>query len=200
MPLLMVRGNRLLTQPNSFFTAGAYTYQIPPWANFIDVILLGAGGGGQGMGSLSTWGKGGAAGSWVVVTLRRGVHIPLTTTTITGSIGAGGARGAGTFLPVVGGNGSAGGNTTATATGMTALTALGGAGGSGGAIDPFTAAGKSPGDQTLNGRLYQGGAGSSGAANPPGAGGGGALISLQNGNAGAPGAAWFFAYQSPPVI
>ena len=89
MPLIMVRG-KPLTLPSlaqTFAVAGAYTYNIPTWANFIDVILLGAGGGGAGGNASNGDGVGGKAGVFATITLRRGVDIPSSLTQITGVIG-----------------------------------------------------------------------------------------------------------------
>ncbi|AFI24940.1 hypothetical protein [Mycobacterium phage SWU1] len=177
----------------TFATVGAYTYNIPDGAKFIDVILLGGGGGGKGMALFDGWGRGGDAGSWAIVTLERGVHIPLSTKTITGLVGAGGAFGDGSAT--AGKGGGPGGNTTAIATGWAGLTAAGGAGGT--VVDPLSVAGKSPGDRTYNGQLYVGGAqqnSGSGNGNAPGGGGAGAQTSTQDGGSGARGQAWFFAY------
>ena len=49
-------------------SAGSYTYDIPYWCTYIDVFLLGAGGGG----AYGFPGNGGQAGSWNAVTLYRG--------------------------------------------------------------------------------------------------------------------------------
>ncbi|ATW60161.1 hypothetical protein SEA_PH8S_33 [Mycobacterium phage Ph8s] len=174
-------------------TVGAFSYDIPAEAKFIDVILLGAGGGGKGMALADGWGRGGDAGSWAVVTLERGVHIPLSTTRITGSVGAGGAAGEGSVFS--GKAGGRGGNTTASATGWAGLTAAGGPGGA--VVDILSVAGKSPGDRTFNYQFYPGGAqqnAASGNGNAPGGGGAGAQTSTKSGGAGARGQAWFYAY------
>ncbi|QFG04507.1 hypothetical protein SEA_JEEVES_32 [Mycobacterium phage Jeeves] len=181
----------------TFTATGAYTYNIPAGATFIDVVLLSGGGGGQGQGSFSTWGKGGDPGTWLTYTLVRGVDIPMGTLTITGSVGVGGTAGAGS-VGISGGAGGPGGATTAVATGWSGThSAAGGSGGSGGTLILSETYGKSPGDTTLNGRLYQGGAqqtGASTAGNPPGGGGGAARITFQAGAAGARGQVWFYAY------
>ncbi|ABE67353.1 hypothetical protein PBI_CHE12_34 [Mycobacterium phage Che12] len=177
------------------FTDGAYTFNIPAGCKFIDVILLGAGGGGQGFASAGIWGQGGFAGNWVTVTLERGVHIPMSTLQITGVIGVGGDGGAGSFVSQ--NPGKAGTATTALATGMSSLSAAGGAGGNnGGSLDYL---GKSPGNRTYNDQLYQGGAESGdGAGNPAGGGGAAGRASWpssgSNGGKGARGQAWFYAY------
>lgn len=160
------------------FTApGTYEYQIPEWAEAVDVVLLGGGGGGDN-GGLSL-GDGGLPGAWHSVTLERGVGIPWTTTTITGVIGAGGFEASGSA-------------TTATATGMTAISAAGGAGAASG---DFTGQGVT--ELMFNGERYQGGAdqtipGRQG--NPSGGGGAGGWF-FGNGGPGARGQAWFRAYR-----
>ncbi|ALF00899.1 minor tail protein [Mycobacterium phage Serenity] len=199
MPLLVVRALKSVPsfEPvlTPITTVGAYTYVIPSDARFIDVILLGAGGGGQGFSSAGIWGQGGFAGNWVTVTLERGIHIPMSTTQITGVIGTGGDGGAGAFIAQ--NPGKAGTATTAIATGMASLSAAGGAGGnSGGSLD-FT--GKSPGSRTYNNQLYEGGAAASvGAGNPAGGGGAAGQMSYpapqSTGGKGARGQAWFYAY------
>ncbi|AYR01194.1 minor tail protein [Mycobacterium phage Oscar] len=141
----------------NYLTAGAFTYTIPWWAYWIDVLVLGGGQGGIN-GSFGN-GSGGAAGKWSVATLRRGVDIPWTVTTITGTVGPGGGSN--------GGNGTA---TTATYTGGPVLTGAGGSGGT----DIFNVVGRSPGNQVIAGETYVGGAESpnlGAAGNAPGGGG-----------------------------
>lgn len=175
-------------QLTSFLTAGAYSYAIPSWANFIDVILLGAGGAGNAGGAGFVTGGGGAAGTWVAVTLvRTGAGFP-TAAAITGVVGTGGPGGTST---------TPGTATTATAAGMTALSAAGGATGAG---QGKQQAGYAPGNEVFNGQTYPGGTagtGNGGAASgngAGGAGGSGGLFSGSPGGKGAPGAAWFYAY------
>jgi hypothetical protein len=77
----------------SYTTPGVTTYDISPWAQFVDLIALGGGGGGQGEMGV-TEGHGGTGGEWETQTLQRGVDFPTTgTTTLTITIGAGGAGG-----------------------------------------------------------------------------------------------------------
>ncbi|ACE79935.1 hypothetical protein Pukovnik_8 [Mycobacterium phage Pukovnik] len=183
-----------------FTATGNYTFPIPAGCVFIDVILLGGGGGGQGMGNATAWGKGGEAGDWQIVTLRRGVDIPWTATTITGSVGVGGKAGDGGLYLGNNGPGGPGGNTTAVITGLGTLTALGGAGGHERNLDT---AGRSPGTQNVNGIDYVGGAEVNGiagsqAGSPPGGGGQASRTSTGffgiAGGAGARGQAWYRAY------
>lgn len=179
---------------------GTYTFKIPVACRYIDVVLVGSGGGGAGSGWFYTLGGvPGGAGSWATITLERGVDIPWTAITITLTIAAGGSSGVGGGP--TGGAGTAGGNTVLSYTnlaGATAtVTANGGVGGPiTGGISVQT--GQGPGNQTYNGQTYPGGAnqttagGTGNAAGGAGAGGknfGGA------GGAGAPGGAWCRAYQ-----
>jgi len=172
-------------QTESFTAAGAYVYDIPIWATHVDLVLLGAGEAGGG-GSFFGNGAGGRAGSFATVTLQRGpgLDIPLSTTEITGSVGAGG--------------GGWGGNTTATATGASPLTAAGGAGG----VSPTDPVGQSPGTLSFNSQSYVGGVAQSNNGfngNAPGGGGGGGGFNGPGGG-GSNGAAWFFAYTVPNIM
>lgn len=163
------------------FGQGYFDFGVPWWATYIDVVLVGGGGGGDDGVTLSA-GDGGGAGQWATVTLTRGVDIPWESTTISGYVGAGGAHNEG--------NGEA---TTASAVGMTALTAFGGTGGA-----SENSHGQSPGSQTLNSKLYQGGAETDShgdAGNSPGGGGAGGAALNGDAGAGAPGRAWFRAYR-----
>jgi hypothetical protein len=72
-------------------TAGTYAYSIPFWCTRIDLVLLGAGGGGS-YAPLSN-GVGGGAGGWKTATLARGTDIPWATTTINVTVGQGGPGG-----------------------------------------------------------------------------------------------------------
>ena len=179
----------------TYSTAGSQTFTIPRNADYLDIILLGAGGGGGGhtFGS-ANGGTGGGAGSWATVTLQRGVQIPWSATTLTVLIGAAGTGSSGA-------NGSAGGSTSLILSGTTLLTANGGTAGTvNGAFNPT--AGGSPGNTTYNGTTYTGGTGGAtqgGAATAPGAGGGGGnsgvFVGNNAGGAGSPGRAWVVARQ-----
>lgn len=165
----------------AFTGSGLYSYEIPWWATSVDVVLVGAGGGGDNGVTLAV-GDGGGSGSWATRTLDRGDNIPWESTIISGAVGAGGAPNEG--------NGAA---TTATAAGMSTLTAIGGIGGAATDSD-----GESPGERTFNSALYAGGEaqeslGENGNA-PGGGGAGGALLGGTSG-AGADGAAYFRAYR-----
>jgi hypothetical protein len=74
-----------------FSFPGDFSYDIPPEATHLDVVMLGGGGGG-GAGSVVT-GTGGSAAAWATVTLERGVALPMTVTKINGTVGDGGAGG-----------------------------------------------------------------------------------------------------------
>ncbi|ALF00559.1 minor tail protein [Mycobacterium phage Bricole] len=179
----------------TFSTAGAYTFTIPVWCRYIDVILLGAGGGGRGMMLIGTWGEGGWGGNWSVTTLERGVHIPWTARTITGAVGAGGSGSSAGLSPA---RGATGGSTTASTDGWSG-TATGGIGGQN-AVSPNGRA-VNPRTQTVSGQTYTGGdevtpgalSGTTGAA--PGGGGSAAITTGVRGGAGARGQAWFYCYQ-----
>ncbi|OBC11468.1 hypothetical protein A5784_35210 [Mycobacterium sp. 852013-50091_SCH5140682] len=176
--------------------AGTYTYVIPVWCRYIDVVLLGPGGGGASSGTFYTLkGYPGEAGVYATFTLERGVHIPWTATAITIVVGAGGARGSGGFT---GTPGSAGPPSTAAAAGWAGLSAASGAGGIANATGTSDNVGRSPGNLNYNGQLYTGGATQStngAAGNPPGGGGAGGSNFGGAGGVGAPGGAWCRAYQ-----
>lgn len=162
----------------------AYTYNIPAHAIFIDIICLGGGRGGKDGGGGFSEGRGGQGGQWGTQTLRRGVHVDWSVSTITGSAGAAGTR-----------SGNNGGNSTATVSGYGTVT------GSGGSSDASGQNGDGGGSQTVSGVTYtrgNGGTGNGGAGAAPGgggAGGNGGLFSGSNGGNGAAGRVWFRAYQ-----
>jgi hypothetical protein len=174
--------NKPATQ--DYTTAGTYSYQIPYWCTAIDLILLGAGGGGT-YGGINN-GVGGGAGSWKTATLERGSDIPWATTTISITVGQGGAPGAFT-----GASAMAGGDTTATwdsSSGTTTETASGGGAGassSGQIGDGPNPSSQSIGDATLAAGIAQQVAGAIG--NAPGGGGAGSDV-VSQGGAGADGA------------
>ncbi|AEK07282.1 hypothetical protein PBI_MYXUS_8 [Mycobacterium phage Myxus] len=172
--------------PQQFSTAGAFSYTIPTNCLFLDIIVLGSGACGKGMGFIDVWGNGGGAGQWNGVTLRRGVDLPWTTTSITGTVGAGRAsNGQGASL--------AGNPTTATIAGVGTLTGAGGAA----AGNSGTTAGQGSGNFTFNGIVYAGSANQTsigGNGNPPGGGGASHTITFGSGGAGANGTVWIRAY------
>lgn len=179
----------------SFTAVGQAVYVIPVWCRFVDVVLLGAGGGGASSGiAYLLGGFPGEAGKYATVTLERGVDIPWATTQIVITISSGGSRGSGGFT---GNPGGKGGNTLASAAGWAGLTGVGGDGGVTSATGTPDNAGISPGDLTYNGRAYKGGgsAGTGKPGDPPGGGGGGGGSFGQAAGVGASGAAWCRAYQ-----
>ncbi|QOP65358.1 hypothetical protein SEA_DIABLA_32 [Gordonia phage Diabla] len=179
----------------TFTTVGSFTYTIPPWCKYIDIIALGGGKGGQtGSGALNQPGSGGLAGQWAVTTLQRGANIPWSEAQLTGTVGAGGAGGANSDN-AAGGNGTA---STVTAS-VGTLTAAGGTGTNSGSTRRD---GLGPGNYIYLGTEYVGGAlaGDSGqAGNAPGGGGaggnGGIFGNRTRGGAGARGQVWMRAYQ-----
>ncbi|AHJ86573.1 minor tail protein [Mycobacterium phage Jolie2] len=157
-------------------TPGAWSYTIPRWAEYIDVVMVGAGSRGTG-GSFFGNGAGGNAGQWLGITLDRSQpsELPITTMTLSGFVGAGGST-----------NGGAGGATVLSAVGS--FGARSAAGGQGQA-SAFDVVGKSPGNFVWNGETYIGGAAAPTLAqlgNTPGGGsaGGGFNGASKNGGAG----------------
>lgn len=151
----------------------AQVYDIPTWANYLDVVLIGGGGGGRGgNGGNTVAGQGGFAGSWATERLVRGVDFPANATQIIIDIGVGGSAG---------GREQAGGAGTPSVrraiTGGKAPMAA--AGGQGGQVENNSLSqGGSPGDITFNGKNYVGGIGGAGGRNgqdggAPGGGAGG---------------------------
>jgi hypothetical protein len=163
------------------FTGGPFSYQMPPFCDTVDWILLGGGGGSNATGAgVITTKRGGGAGQWLAGTLHRGTDIPWSTTTLTGMVGAGGPAA------------TDGQPTTLTWSGGPTYSAPGGT-----ANSAPDAGGQSPGTYTYNGQDYPGGARQPGMLGAPGnpPGGGGAVgIGLVTGGAGAAGAVWFYAY------
>jgi hypothetical protein len=175
-----------------FTEPGTVDYPIPYWCDTIDLILLGAGGGG--LYSDFNVRSGGGAGSWRVVTVQRGSDIPWATTTITVTVGQGG----------VGGSGSApdaapGGDTSAswdTSSGMTTTETA--SGGAAAAAPDSTGAASNPSSESVgNAKLDAGAPQPDGGAdgNAPGGGGAGGG-GLKQGGDGANGAALVVARQT----
>jgi hypothetical protein len=174
--------------PPPYTQAGMYTYEIPYWCSAIDVLLLGAGGGGSSGGFAV---HGGLGGSWTPVTFWRGfgtkppgaLSISAATPSISITVGAGGSGGA---TP------GSGGDTVATVTGLQDQTASGGAGG---ANSDAIGKGPDPHTQTSNNQPVTGGDDQTtgdGPGNSPGGAGAGGFF----GGAGADGAAWVVARQT----
>lgn len=185
-------GGFLFAGPTSigYTVAASNTYTVPDWLKYgdqIDVAALGAGGGGADAGFF--WGGGGGAGVWSTRTLVYGVDFPMGTPSLTVVVGAGGSGGA--FA------GNSGGESSVAAGSTVLVTAGGGYGGA--ESNPGDVPGHSPGDITLSGITYTGGAtqpSGSAAGNAPGGGGAGATITFGGGGVGAPGAVFLAAYQA----
>jgi hypothetical protein len=205
--------------------AGTYVYTIPSWmaaGYYIDIVCLGAGGGG-GMYTDSEpapgyyqYGYGGRAGSYANITLVYGVDIPVTTNTISVTVGAGGAGGSGAV-----GTPAAGGASSVTITGYGGGPISGAGGGAGGytgnqyngapggyAAWSQTYTGQATPGETFNTAVYPAGVGSNvlstaGVQTPTlGSGGYGGWYSyypgywqyIYYGGPGAAGAVWITAY------
>lgn len=179
----------------SYTAAGSGSYTIPSWANFVDVIVLGGGqGGGRGYG-VGNPGVGGAAGVWAAATLTRGTSISWATTTLSYTVGSGGAGGTVQTLNL---NYGANGGSSSAST----VTAAGGSGGQAGLAKVYY--GDGPGNYTFNSVTYTGGADNTLEINPfgyegyaPGGGGQGGAGGFPGtvGGNGAAGAVYFRAYQ-----
>ncbi len=180
-----------IRQSDTYFTAGSVSYTPPSWADSLDVVVVGAGGGG--MGGYSTQaGQGGGYGG-----AQYGSITPSQAGSgaWTGAVGAGGAPGA----P----NAGAGGTGAASTLTFPSGTQLSGAGGYGGDAPNSAQAGGGGQSVVVNNNLYTFGAvqnNPQGAAgNSPGGGGsgGGAAINWGGtdypGGAGAPGGIWITA-------
>ena len=171
--------------------AGTYSYSIPYWCDTIDLVLLGAGGGGTY--AEFAPGAGGGGGVWKALTVQRGSDIPWATTTINITVGQGGAGGS-LATPT----GGTGGDTTAswdTSPGTTTETASGGGGGansSGPTGESPSPSSQSAGEAMLSAGPEQPTTG--GGGNAPGGGGAGS-DGFQAGGAGADGAAVVVARQ-----
>ncbi|AER47579.1 hypothetical protein DS6A_25 [Mycobacterium phage DS6A] len=180
---------------NEYSTPGdEIEWAIPFGATKIDVVLLGAGGGGD-PGDLFV-GGGGLCGAWLGITLERGVDFPGATQAVSGVIGVGGA------------SGEDGADTTLTVPGITNPAAVGGLlkadGGLHGANkgtllgtpDQPISWGQAVAPFEFNGRTYEGGQiqtmwGGDGFG--PGGGGSGGF-SYSPGGAGAGGKIWLTGY------
>lgn len=168
-------------------SSGSYTFTVPSWANFLDIIALGAGGGGGDTDGSST-GSGGGAGNWDIVTIARASGWP--TGNVTVNVGGGGhAASYGSAA-----SGSPGGASSASGTGMSTVS---GAGGSGGAYAGGSQNGGSPIDQTYLGTTYISGAGDTTGTGAIAPGGGGIGNNTYSASAtfGADGKVWIVARQ-----
>ncbi|AAN02090.1 minor tail protein [Mycobacterium phage Barnyard] len=185
-------------------TPGVFVYNVPDWANIVDDIMVGTGGGGKGgNGGDTRPGYGGGAGQWRGESLVRGVDFPdVPNAQIIFDVGTGGQGGAKEQ------NGSTGTVTRrrAISGGKAELLAPAGAGATqyGSGTDPMST-GRSPGDFVWNGKNYAGGIGGTGGrpganGGTPGAGGGGGYGGIYTvayaGGDGANAGLWIIARQS----
>jgi hypothetical protein len=181
------------TNPGMAYFAGSGTFTPPPWANHLDIVACGAGGGGEVCG-FSGWGQGGYAGQWNGVTLNIGTDIAAGVA-LNVTVGGGGQGGPGGSAQA---DGSSGGNSSVSGTGWAGMTA---GGGQGGMLTNNQTTGASPGNYAFNGATYPGGTGgtasASGATNgtAPGGGGAGSMNIPQSGGAGGNGAVWIRYYE-----
>ena len=172
--------------PTLVYVTKSGTTPIPSWANFIDSVPLGAGGGGGA--------EGGSAGGWGAVTWRRDVDFDHTATVVSFDCGAGGAGGP------VGAGGDAGSSSVFTV-GSESVSAAGGAGGD--AFGAFDRTGGSPASYEFAGQVLKGGGPQNvlaGAGSRPGGGGGGRdpiTALLVPGGRGGDGAGWLRFRQAP---
>lgn len=160
------------------------TVLIPAWADTVEMVLLGDGGGGK-QGLFGQYGQPGQPGKYAAATLLHGIDFDDSDTDIVFVCGPGGQAG-GLFTAAEAGTGS-----TLTLGDFT-LTADGGAGAS--TTSSSAPTGRGPGNYDYNGETYVGGAdqntpGGDGAA-PGGAGNGGDNFGVGPGGHGAPGGAW----------
>lgn len=166
------------------------SYVVEDWVNYIDVVPLGGAGGASDGAAFSTNnGKGGQHGVFgTPVRWTRGTHFT-TGTTVTITVGNGGANS--------GANGLAGGTTTISVPGYS-CTGAGGASQSGLATTGSQVPGEAAGNVIFNGQNYVGGGiqnGQGSAGNAPGGGGGGGASFGGNGGAGAKGRGWLKLFQ-----
>lgn len=171
-----------------FDLSGIRWLDIPSWARWAQVVVLGGGGGGSGGDSaLNRRGNGGKAGTWHSGTLGLSGATQVKIT-----VGSGGSAGPKDKT------GTNGGASSATVSGYT-VTAPGGAAGAH-ASQSGDSLGQSPGNYTAFGQTFVGGgqAGLQAAGSPPGGGGGqgrgGIFGNGTAGGPGAPGRVWVFLY------
>lgn len=165
------------------FLSGSGTYTLPTNALWIEVTLIGAGGGGSGPNGGGTVGGTGGDTCW------RASGAACTSPLYDANGGAGG---------VINGNGGAGGALTGSASCTQSI--IGGAGGSSTANTSVSAAGGGGGNSTLGGGAsggYNPGGGGTGAANTGGGGGGAAGGSAGSGSGGGAGGTCYILITSP---
>ncbi|WP_202321131.1 glycine-rich domain-containing protein [Mycobacterium intracellulare] len=195
VPWVEVAINKGLTLADNYDPLELYftengTAPIPHWANYIDAIVLGGGGGGHQGGTIGFYGEGGKAGQFDAFTWARGIHFGDDDTTVTFTRGEGGPGGG---VLVGHSDGTYGGDSVLRINAGTQLTGPGGAGGSQLLFGGHTL-GVGPGHFEFNGVQCAGGAdqrayGGDGGG-PGGGGAGGNWLSFSGGGKGAPGAAW----------
>ena len=170
--------------PVTTVMTGSGTYNIPMWANYVDIIPLGGGGGSGGTYGGNT-GQGGGAGAFSGNTIQRGVSFPTGGIwTIGVTIGGGGGTGAINS----GASGGAGAPTYASVSGIGNFISGGGPGGAGatGSANYFPGQGASAGTFTYRSIVY----------NPGGYGNGGSCPAPPSaGGFGVQGIIWFVARQ-----
>jgi hypothetical protein len=177
----------------SFTPSTTYT-----WATYADIVICGGGGGGGSGGNITYTGQPGSPSVWSAAT----IALSSLTGALSITVGAGGAGG-----PYSSGsphNGTAGTSSSVNGTGITTVTSAGGALGlcqnfNGESLAYATSSG--PGNETFNGNIYYGGAGSSTfgvAGGDPGAGGAGGIppadFGIISGGNGADGAVYILLY------
>lgn len=160
----------------SYDVPGTYTFSIPFWANYIDVIVIG-GGGGAGAGGFLATGVGGSPGQWAGQVIQRSTDFLSAETTLTVTVGGGGALSA------------AGGNSSITWTNLsdvpTSITGPGGAAGAASGGTKTTRLGLPAPAYAFDGATYLGGQ----ATDSPG-GGGSAAFAFNPAVSGGAGAVW----------
>ena len=100
--------------------AGTFTYTPPVWAQKFDIAVLGGGGSGDKGGAGFNNGAGGGQATWQTATWHLGKEVPLTNTTLTVVVGAGGAG------PPSFGNSQAGGASSVITASLVTQTSTGG--------------------------------------------------------------------------
>jgi hypothetical protein len=183
------------TTHGSYSLTPSTTY---PWAVHADIVVCGGGGGGGSGGNITYTGQPGSPSAWAAET----IVLSSLTGALSITVGAGGAGG-----PYSSGSphsGTAGTSSSVSGTGITTVTSAGGALGlmqdfNGESLAFATSSG--PGNETFNGNIYYGGAGSGafgGAGGNPGAGGAGGIppadFGIQSGGNGADGAVYILLY------
>lgn len=183
----------------NYTSAGSFSYTIPSWAYRFDVAVLGGGASGDVGGAGLNDGAGGGKATWVTTTWTRGYDFPLTATSFSVVVGAGG-----TGPAAFNGPGNPGNSSSVTAQSGPTVTSSGGitynrlASG-------HVQAGDSATGITFNGTSLPGGTGGSGgtpggnagAYGSGGGGGNGVVLGSVAGGSGSRGYAFIKAYGGP---